>query len=262
MDGDPADADRILSIEVGGKTVGANLEAAIAAGEVIRHADGRLELPERKGRGETYIIKPGDFGQPCEFLDNFMFRQIYGQKAVPIGCRDCYKVKVSSATLRQLMAVKEISEEFPGKAKSGAEIHSMLNQTIYGTYFYFLGLDKARKIYKQLRKKIDEHPKLGPAVAMIIKRGCTNYERSCGPSDRYTFDPRLADVEKYFWSRFVRSAPRQSSEVSGAIAKMAMVRVAYRIGDDTYKDLTDGKDLFRPVVTYDPDGPPADKDER
>jgi hypothetical protein len=30
-----------------------------------------------------------------------MFTHIYGQKAVPIACRDCYKVKVSPATLRQ-----------------------------------------------------------------------------------------------------------------------------------------------------------------
>ena len=262
MDDDPADADRILSIEVGGRTVGANLEAAIASGDVIRHADGRLELPVRTGGEETFVIKPGDFGQPCAFLNDFMFKQIYGQKAVPIGCRDCYKVKVKPATLRQLMAVKDISEEFPATAKSGAEIDSMQNQTVYGTYFYFLGLDKARKVYKQLRQKIDAHPKLGPAVAMIIKRGCTNYERSCGPSDRYTFDPRLAGIETYFWSRFVRPVRRQAKDVGEAVATMGMVRAAYRIGDDTYKDLTDGKELFRPVVTYDPDAPPADADER
>ena len=34
---------------------------------------------------------------------------------------------------------------------------------------------------------------------------------------------------------------------------LKMVQTAYRIGDDTYKDFTGGKELFPPTVTYDPD---------
>jgi hypothetical protein len=97
----------------------------------------------------------------------------------------------------------------------------------------------------------------------VIKRGCTNYEHACGPSDRYTFDPRLADVEEYFWHRFVRNKPKQifGKKQNDAVKLMKMVRTAYRIGDDTYKDFTGGKDLFPPTVTYNPNDPSVDGDQ-
>jgi hypothetical protein len=255
------DDDRILSIEIGGKTVGENLETAIAAGNVIRRPDGKFELAGFPD--DPYLHNDGEFTPNCPFLNRFMFTHIYGGKAVPIGCRDCYKVKVTSTTLRQTMAVKEIADGFSCLAKSGAEVDNQENQSRYATYFYLLGLDKARAVYRRLRGQLDADPKLGPAVSMVIKRGCTNYEHACGPSDRYTFDPRLADVEEYFWHRFVRKRSKRifGKKQTDAVKLMRMVRTAYRIGDDTYKDFTGGKDLFRPTVTYDPNDPAVEGDQ-
>lgn len=255
------DDERILSIEIGGKTVGENLEAAIAAGDVIRRPDGTLELAGFPD--DPYLRNDGEFTPNCPFLNRFMFAHIYGGKAVPIGCRDCYKVKITSTTLRQTMAVKEIADGFSCLAKSGAEVDNQENQSRYATYFYLLGLDKARAVYRRLRGKLDADPKLGSAVSMVIKRGCTNYEHACGPSDRYTFDPRLADVEEYFWRRFVRKRPKRifGKKQTDAVKLMKMVRTAYRIGDDTYKDFTGGKDLFPPTVTYDPNDPAVEGDQ-
>jgi hypothetical protein len=184
-----------------------------------------------------------------------MFEHIYGKKAVPMACRDCYKVKVTSATMRQLVAVHEISEDFACAAKSQAEVDRKETQSLYATYFYLLGLDKARAVYKKLRGKIDADPKLGPGVKMVIKRGCTNYERALGPSDRYTFDPRLARIEKYFRARFASSNPENlERKYLNAMYLLQMLSIAYRIGGDTYKDFTGGKDLLPPTLTYDPDG--------
>ena len=228
---------------------------------MVRRPDGKFELPPR--RRQPHLETKGEFSPRCGFLNKFMFTSIYGAKAVPIGCRDCYKVKVTSTTLRQLMAVHKISETFPGKAKSGAEAGNQENQSLYGTYFYLLGLDKARALYHPLRGEIDADPQLGAAMKVVIKRGCTNYEHACGPSDRYTFDPRLADIERYFWARFVDKKPISAIEqkFDHAIRLMLMVRAAYQIGDDTYKDFTGGKDLFPPTVTYDP-GPSGARDWR
>jgi hypothetical protein len=245
--------DRILSIEIGGKTVATHLEAAIKAGRVVRRPDGKFEL--RQPIRQAYIGKRGEFGPCCSFLNDFMFTQVYGEKAVPIGCRDCYKIKVVPDTLRQLMAVKDIAEDFPCSSKSGSEVDKKDTPSLYASYFYFLGLDKARATFRKLRDAVDAHPKLGPMVKMVIKRGCTNYERACGPSDSYTFDPRLAEVEAYFWARFVRRRPGEPrKDYRDAITLMQLVRTAYRIGDDTYKDFTGGKDLFAPTVNYAPDG--------
>lgn len=253
--GGAIDANRVLSLQIGGKTIGDRLAAAIAAGHVIVRHDGKFEL-DKQVRQDS-IVKPGEFGRPCRFLNGFMFSHVYGKAAVPFGCRNCYKVKVTSKTLRQLMAVNEISQEFSCLAKSGAEVDNPENQSLYGTYFYLLGLEKARALYKKLRRMIDAHPKLGPKVKAVIKRGCTNYERSCGPSNNYTFDPRLSEIEEYFFARFAEQKPKTNirKDFDDAMKLLKMARTAYRIGDDTYKDFTGGKDLFPPTVTYDPDDP-------
>ena len=249
-----ADANRILSIEIGGKTIGDRLAEAIAAGHVIVRPDGKFERAKQP-QPQDYIQKLGEFERPCGFLNRFMFSHVYGETAVPFGCRNCYKVKVTASTLRELVAVKEISEEFSCAAKSGPEVDNPENQSRYGTYFYLLGLEKARAVYRKLRGMIDAHPKLGPGVKAVIKRGCTNYERSCGPSDKYTFDPRLAEIEDYFFAQFVDKRTKKdiTKELDDAMKLLKMVQTAYRIGDDTYKDFTGGKELFPPTVTYDPD---------
>jgi len=255
--------DPRLSLLVGGKSVGARLQMAIDAGSVTRHSDGALELtvpdealPSRV-IGSHFIMHYGEFRRPCFFLNRFLFKHAYGESAVPFNCRNCYKVNIRAENLRQLVAAKGITETTGYTAKSGMELDEP-NQRIYGTYIYNLGLDRARAVYKEIRALVDRHEKLGPGVKMVIKRGCTNYEHKCGPSDRYTFDPGLNDVETYLRSLFRRKArpvaQKVSKSIQDGITLFKMVEAAYRLGDDTYKDFTGGKELFPSVVTYSPDG--------
>jgi len=252
------DEDRLLSFTVKGTAIGRNLEQAIASGKVSRREDGKFVLVDNREPGtvrlDGYISRRGDFPQPCFFLNRFMFRHVYAEGAVPFGCRDCFKVKVVTENLRQMMAVNEIAQSVAAGFKSGMEVDNPENQTLYGSYFYLLGLDRARALYRDLRAKINRHNKLGSGVRMLIKRGCTNYERKCGPSDRYTFDPRQEEIERHFFARFagdVRGGMRKS--IRDGMQILEWVKTAYRIGDDTYKDFTGGKDLYPPVVTYPPE---------
>jgi hypothetical protein len=255
--------DLYLSITVGGRTVGENLRRAIESGKVIRRDDGKLELSEAKPGPDNeialdpYIRRTGDFGAPCTFLNRFMFKHVYAEAAVPFGCKDCYKVKVVSNTMRQLMAVKGISESIPCTAKSGPEIDSSFNQHLYGSYFYNWGLAKARELYKVVRAKIDSHSKLGPHIKMLIKRGCTNYERKCGPSDQYTFDSRLEEVERYLSLKFVTLPPTADAlldkKTQDGMRVIRMMHAAYQVGDNTYEDFNGGRSLHPPVVTYSPE---------
>jgi hypothetical protein len=247
--------DEILSMKFGGKTIGENLEAAIAAGRVIRRADGKLSVPQtppavRFGNGKL-------FERDCGFLNQFMFEHIYGGACVPVGCATCYKVKVEPQTMRQLMAVKKISEGFDCSAKSVPEVDNSGNQSRYASYFYLTGLDQARAVYKEVRAKVDADAALGPSVKVIIKRGCTNYEHACGPSDRYTFDPRLKDVEGYFRALYrpPKPVPTPAKKYQDAAVLLQIARTAYRIGDNTYRDFTGGKEIFPPTICYDPNGP-------
>jgi len=254
------DEQILASVVVAGQTVAEHLERAIASGAVIRHADGQLELAQFTSQPG----KPADLDQflrptsprpflPCAFLNRFMFDHVYGKAAVPFGCQACYKVKVISRTMRQMIAVRSLAESLPYATKSGPEVDNPENPHPYGTYLYLNGLEQARAVYRTLRQMIDEHAQLGTEVRMLIKRGCTNYERKCGPSDQYTFDPALEAVEAVLARRFHKPIEPFDGKTRNAIRMLQIIRIAYRIGDETYKDFTDGKPPVLSGVTYTPD---------
>jgi hypothetical protein len=177
---------------------------------------------------------------------------------VPRGCRACFKVKVYSRTMREMMAVRALSEALPQSTKSGLELNSPERR--YATYVYARGLDQARAVHRTIRAGIDADASLDPDTEIVIKRGCSEYEARCGRSDGYTFDPKLEAVEDYFHARF-ELAPSQSNPT---LRLLQVARAARRIGDETYTDFVDGElpastappPRFRPrpqTLTYSPD---------
>ena len=259
--------DPNLALIVGGRSVGEHLDAAIERGDVIRRGDGGLALAKPQserdevGRKGGFLGRAGANDRPCGFLNGFLFDNAYGQTQVPSGCRACFKVKISTRSLRALMAAKEIAETTPFTTKSGAAVDNPANSDRYSTYLYCDGLDEARTAYQGLRQVIDGDARLGPDVEITIKRGCTNYERKLGPSDRYAFDPGLEAVEAHLAQRFRDDRPeRKASKAAVASLRMLrLIRTAYRIGDETYRDFTDGKPLVEPLISYSPEPePPAE----
>jgi len=250
-----------LALIVGDRSVGAHLDAAIERGDVTRRADGGLALSrpqterDEVGRRGGFLGRAGSNDRPCGFLNGFLFDQAYGQAQVPFGCRSCFKVKVSTRSLRALMAAKQIAETTPFTTKSGSAVDNPANQDLYSTYLYLDGLDEARAAHKLVREAVDADGRLGPEVAVTLKRGCTNYERKLGPSDQYAFDPRLEAVEADLASRFRDERPERqaSKEAVASLRMLRLIRTAYRIGDETYKDFTDGEPLLAPLVSYAPE---------
>jgi hypothetical protein len=207
------------------------------------------------GRKGGFLGRAGANDRPCGFLNGFLFDHAYDQTQVPFGCRACFKIKIATRSLRSLMATKEIAEATPFTTKSGAAVDNPANQDIYSTYLYCNGLEEARTAYAALRRAVDADTRLGASVEITIKRGCTNYERKLGPSDQYAFDPRLEAVETYLAERFRDERPdRKASKAAVASLRMLrLIRTAYRIGDETYRDFTDGKPLAEPLVSYSPE---------
>ncbi len=250
-----------LALQVaGGATVGANLEAAIQRGAVTRHPDGRLQLApaehyvEPVGRGGGALHKRGATARGCDFLNAFLFKQVYDRQAVPLGCQNCYKVRAATRTLRALIAMKALADDTGQTTKTAAEVDNPANTALYATHIYFNGLDGARETFAALKATVDADPDLAANVTLSIKRGCTNYERRLGPSDGYRFDPAQQAVEAHLRARFTRETPPKvtSGKALTALRMMDLVRVAYRVGDETYKDFTDGKPLHEPLVDYAP----------
>lgn len=241
--------DRVIE----GRTVRESIAAAEAAGKLIPVGEIRWSLPKPGPDAIAWIFESKGPNLNCRFYRSAVFEHVYQKKRVPAGCATCYKVKVVPKTLRQLKAACDVGHALPYTYKSGTDFPSAYSSGIYGTYFYLRGLEAARSAYKRIREIIDTHPQLGSDVTVFIKRGCTEYEMHCGPSDRYTFSDETKEIESDLLShlqvgREISSTPPKIKE-----SFTSWIKLAYQLGDETYKDFAGGKRLLPAVVRYAPD---------
>jgi hypothetical protein len=246
----PTAPEDVLAFRVGGATVGENLKRAIQSGVVLEREDGTLELPALKpGVSKSMTVLAGS-ARGCDFLNRFMFQTIYRGEAVPQGCAACYKIKVAPRTLRELVAMYAIARRIDCWSKWGLDHSNPHSPDLYAGYFYVTGLEGARALYPFVRDAVDREPKLGPDVPIRIKRGCSNYEVALGPSDSYSFQPEQLEIEEYLKRRF-KNYVRPAADLAATLYKV-WVPFAYRTGDETYLDFTNGRPLYPKSVNYDP----------
>jgi hypothetical protein len=240
----------LMEMPFGRGAVRENLERAFAEGRLELLPDGSFSLPPPEAQHHFLKVKNLQ-SKKCRFFNMFLFHHAYDQTAVPYACRHCYKVKIVPANFRGLIALRKIMENAQYASKCGADFFTPRSRDIYAGYFYLVGLDEARTTYREMRKLVDEHPDLGVTVRMIIKRGCSNMEAACGPSDKWTFRDGMPELESYLEARF---KPRSSTPVEYRLRRIESMRswlqLAYKLGDDTYLDFTGGKPLHRPTVAY------------
>jgi hypothetical protein len=246
----------ILDETVAGRPVRDGLSEAIAAGKLVPRGDDAWSLKRHEATPSNWIRESRDESRKCSFKIGLMFPHIYRKRQVPAGCASCYKVKAVPRTLRELVALREVARALPYTYKCGLDEPTTHTSGIYGGYFFLNGLDAARAAYPRIREAIGSHPKLDASMSVFIKRGCTEYELACGPSDRYTFTPKQVEIESALLARVkVETRP----EVSPMAAKATFthwIRTAYRLGDETYLDFTGGRRLYPAAIRYEPEPAP------
>jgi len=240
--------DEILQLQFDATSVGENLRRAVESGRLIADKDGTFAPAGDPEQRINWMHVDHGPSLGCDFLMHFMFDHAYAKAAVPSGCSACYKVKVVFRTLRELVAGWEIGKRIKCKSKWGTDLNNPYSQNIYAAYFYVSGLDAARTLFKEVREAFTKDPKLGPAIAITIKRGCSEYEAKLGPSDRYTFTPEMVELEAHLKTRF----RGRKGDYQASLMAAYWIETAFRIGDDTYLDFTGGKRLREKTMTYDP----------
>jgi len=242
---------KVLEYRIDDISINEILQQAIISGDIFLHEDGTIRLvPTEKKVRNFHTISGFIDRKPCPFL-SFVYRVVYKQAIVPNGCKNCFKVKVVLRTMRELVAIRELAKEIGSLSKWGTDVDSKYNQCLYGGYFYTLGLDDAKKRFTQVRTLIDEHPLLGTEIPMMIKRGCTHYEMRIGPSDQWEFDSALEPVEEVLYQLFSKQKRTKAQKlIDKQETFLNWLATAFRIGDNTYLDFTDGKRLYPTVVTY------------
>jgi len=237
-----------LNLKLGKSTIGKNLLIARERGDVILHEDDTWELSRPVRLTETWVVGPIRTPFPCGKLLGFLFRQAYGQAAVPVGCRHCFKVQIRPANLEQLIATQKIAHDLPYAYKAGASLNARYQAGPYRVLFHLDGLQNAREAYQQVLEKVLDTPELGASVSVSIKRGCSEYEIHCGPSNEFTFSDDLATAELELLKRLRQPAPPKARQ--HALTMMTWMQIAYQLGDESYKQFTQGRFLYPEPVSY------------
>jgi hypothetical protein len=175
---------------------------------------------------------------------------VIGHKFVPAQCQECFKVVVRPQTLRQLFALEKLQKEMDRPCKCGIEVRDTVHG-LYGGYFYNKGLAEGLERYQEVRKAVDDYILLGPDVPVFLKRGCTEFELACGPSDQWQTTPEQLKIEDMV-NRYLSKDDMVRTQPDHVIWHLhrKWIEWAYAHGDSTYAEFTDGKPLYPPVVTY------------
>lgn len=113
---------------------------------------------------------------------------------VPSECQDCYKVVVRPQTLKQLFALEDLMCTIGAPCKCGIETREAV-PALYGGYFYNRGIAEGLNRLDQVRKMVAENSDLGTDIEVFLKRGCTEMERECGPSDKWQITKEQMVIE-------------------------------------------------------------------
>lgn len=241
--------ESLLSLRIGQRTIAENLERAVANGALGRKAPNGYVLPTDSRVRDRTVRNSAPWPYPCRTL-LFLFDEIYERKQVPWTCRNCYKVKVAPRKVAQLVRVFDATAQKPYPSKFQPDMDAHYTPDLYGAYFYADGLEQARAIHRDVSETMAGDAALA-GVPVTIKRGCTEYEMHCGPSDQYRFPDGLAALEEALLAT-IDAPPGNSRLVPRNLILVLWIRQAFRIGDESYLELTGGQRLFPETVKYAP----------
>lgn len=167
-------------------------------------------------------------------------------------CRKCWKVVIRPKTLVQLFDLYEYQKTLGVPCKCGIELRQNVFG-LYGGYFYCRSQEEGQERYEQIMDFCHG------TVPVLLKRYCTEFEcggmnvKGQGPSSNVPEDvtEEEREMEYYIESHFppVPHTVSQSKHVVAATMKR-WIHYAYAHGDETYKEFTNGEDLFPQYETY------------
>lgn len=222
-------------------------------GYIVRTEDDKI-VPKMVSAGwdSPWIYVQSDPTARCDIFHK-VFYNILGH--IPTYCRNCWKVVVRPQTLTQLLDLYELQKDMGVPCKCGIERRDSVFG-LYGGYFYNQGKERGIERYHEVRALVDEH--LGKDVPVILKRYCTEFEIGgtgvSGQGDSLTTEdttPEEKEMEEYILHHFPRvghNNPQAKHLVATVIQRWIMY--AYKNGDETYKEVTNGEPLFPPYRMY------------
>lgn len=118
------------------------------------------------------------------------YQMIYhaAYRFIPRKCMECWKVVQRPRNLKELFEIYKFQRKLQVPSKCGIETRKTVHGN-YGAYWYNNSKEAG---FEQKEMILKEFPK----IPTILKRGCTEFEMSHGPSDRWTPNPKIVAFEK------------------------------------------------------------------
>ena len=184
-----------------------------------------------------------------------MYFKLY--QIIPKQCLTCWKIAFSPVSLKEAFDTIELQKELGYSSKVGMETRNYTgNNGGYSAFWYAplgCGLHKARGMFTIVKHKVQE--KLKRKVKIILKRGCTEFERTHGSSDNWdkireemgwTMKQDLLDAvfeSDNFWKH---AEMPKFLEVN---TRLNMIHWAFEHNDQTYLEYTGGQ-LIPSLLDY------------
>lgn len=180
-------------------------------------------------------------------------------KYIPKKCMNCWKVVARPQNLKETFVMLRMQEDMAKQddtcwCKIGAEFRPWVHGN-WGAYFYNNSQEAGKKKWQWVREMTDKY--IGEHVPVILKRGCTEFEREFGPSDTWDkqFNEDVPTVK--VWNEILENHyeidEEQVKSQPNFIQKHVMakwVAFAWDRGDPTVIELNDGRPLLPPLVFY------------
>lgn len=169
--------------------------------KILRNPDAMIDIDTswaHTGRG---------YGYDCFYWHRVLFDIVFKQMKqplVPRRCYPCFKVVVKPRTLEQLFEIYEYQKKSGIFSKCGVETRPKVPK-LYGAYWYNKGQLKGQECFFRVYTYMAQNPILAPLLdevdengrtkRIILKRGCTEFEDECGPSNNWKITPEQTAVE-------------------------------------------------------------------
>ncbi len=242
-------------------------------GYTRRLEDGKIQFTAKSAEDPPWLYVKASRWQNCNLWHRVIFDQIHKKKKVPIPCQSCWKVVIMPRNFEELMATWIMQLELNLPCKCGTEGDRKNTDRLYGGYWYNSSIDKGIECYKVVKKLLQNTSwqkqfagtvikadfgnsflpsnQRGTLPNLILKRGCTEYEQNCGPSDTWNYDKDQEEIEQYVNEAFSSEVfqPQQSENHVASIL-IGFIHKAFQWGDQSYQRFTNFNRLFNPPVTY------------
>lgn len=209
-------------------------------------ADGTFTLNYKVGLESPWVFVKQDENRRCDIWH----RIVYGKLGIlPYPCLQCWKVVVRPRNLDEHFELWEIQKDLGRPSKLGMEVRPSVCG-LWGGYFYNDSLQEGAECWKEVREAVSG--RISEDVPVILKRGCTEFEHSFGPSDHWD-DLITDDVRRTCDIVANAVVPTEKLKQLDFVADHTVrnwIQWAYQNGDMTYLNYTDGKPLYSPYVQY------------